>query len=81
MATKTSGKRATKASGKSQDMQLGVPPAIFMFRPTTFSYITPDRIKEWEQLMIERVGLAPDMASIQGGHSISGCPSADDCDR
>ena len=81
MATKTSGKRATKAPGRSPNIKHGVPPAIFMFRPTTFTYVTPDRVKEWENLMRERVGLAPNMTDIQGGTSISGCPDEDDCDR
>jgi len=58
-------------------------PIVFMFRPTKFKWVSGSRIKEWEKLMTERVGIKPDgdMLKIQGGQTTSGCPAADDCDR
>lgn len=34
-------------------------PIAYMFRPTAYQIVPPERLDEWEKLMTERVGLNP----------------------
>ena len=57
-------------------------PAVFMFQPTKFETVTGERIKQWEQLMREKVGLRGVTGGFADGGSctVCNCPDADDCD-
>ena len=60
-------------------------PVVFHFRPTKYLEVAEDRLKDWEQLFIENVGLRPDrdLAKWSGdpNETISGSGSDwDDCD-
>ena len=35
-------------------------PIVFHFQPTKFLIVAPERLKDWEQLFAENVGLRPD---------------------
>jgi hypothetical protein len=35
-------------------------PVVFHFRPTKYLTVTPDRLKDWEELFAKNVGLRPD---------------------
>ena len=45
-------------------------PVVFNFRPKQFVAVSPDRLKDWEEMMKLEVGLIPD----RGGHMWSGDP-------
>ena len=56
-------------------------PVVFMFQPETFEVVSSDKLRQWERLMIEKVGLKPGtMGDITTG-TISCCPDCDDCDQ
>jgi hypothetical protein len=57
-------------------------PAVFMFQPTGFEIVkTPDKLREWERLMRERVGLETEgELNLTSLPSISYCDYACDCD-
>ena len=69
-------------------------PAIFAFQPTYFEPLPAERLGEWEQAMMEHVGLGRAIDSmalkaVPGGSTLSWCggqtPEAgnfpDDCDQ
>jgi hypothetical protein len=37
----------------------GARPIAYMFQPTGYQIVPPERLQEWEQMMTERVGLVP----------------------
>jgi hypothetical protein len=54
-------------------------PVVFMFQPTAFEVMTPDRLTEWENLLQEKVGL--EGRAREGRVStLSYCDTRDDCD-
>lgn len=57
-------------------------PVVFMFQPSRFETVTGERIKEWEQLMRDKVGLPKLAGGFADGGSctVCNCPDADDCD-
>ncbi len=55
-------------------------PAVFMFQPTRYEVVTGERLKEWETLLRENVGLRGELRAV-GLPSICFCPGADDCDQ
>ena len=63
-----------------------VQPVVFMFQPTRFEVVRGEKLKEWETLLRERVGLhlPVNMPAAGGGGDgtccVSYCPDADDCD-
>jgi hypothetical protein len=67
----------------------GVPPIVFMFRPTKYFKVPPQELEEWERHLFERVTrtdkgnaaprLVPQMRPVGIG-SYCGCPEFDDCD-
>ena len=63
----------------------GSMPAVFMFQPTGFEVVkTPEKLREWERLMRERVGLqtvAETLGELSGLPTISYCDYACDCDQ
>jgi hypothetical protein len=38
-------------------------PIAFMLQPTHYEIVPPERLKEWEELMIKRVGLPPELVT------------------
>jgi hypothetical protein len=68
-----------KILGKPETM-----PVVFMFQPTRFRVIPPDRLSEWEELMKNRVGIPAIIGGFPAGGgatgTVSDCPDADDCD-
>jgi hypothetical protein len=36
-------------------------PVIFHFQPSSYEVVTPDRLKEWQKVMSERVGLPAEL--------------------
>ena len=60
-------------------------PVVFAFRPDRFVKVAPERLKDWEKLFADRVGLKPQRAGgLVGLHpdeTISGSGNDwDDCD-
>lgn len=53
-------------------------PVVFMFQPTGYEIVKGDRLKEWEILLKEQVGLEVDASSLAGTATVSCCPYADD---
>lgn len=39
-------------------------PVVFHFRPKTYEVVTGERLREWERLMRENVGVAMDVSSL-----------------
>lgn len=61
----------------------GAPPIVFAFRPESYKVLeVPEEIKQWENLMKERVGLSADLTNLSGTccESYSG-GAKDDCDQ
>jgi|tagenome__1003787_1003787.scaffolds.fasta_scaffold10563526_1 hypothetical protein len=64
-------------------------PVVFMFQPKRFETVTPDKYKEWEQLLEDKVGLSnmafKSTSSTARVPSISFCgdigSDACDCDQ
>jgi hypothetical protein len=52
-----------------------------MFQPTKFFNVPPERLKEWEQLLKERVGIPKsiEMQVRANGSHVTCCPDCDDC--
>jgi hypothetical protein len=68
-------------------MELGreTGPVVFHFRPTKYLTVTPDRLRDWEELFIKNVGLRPDKDLVGWSgdpkETISGSNDDwDDCD-
>jgi hypothetical protein len=60
-------------------------PVVFHFRPTKYIQVEPDRLKDWEKLFMENVGLLPDRELVGWSgdpkETISGSNDDwDDCD-
>jgi hypothetical protein len=60
-------------------------PVVFHFRPTKYIQVEPDRLKDWEKLFMENVGLRPDRELVGWSgdpkETISGSNDDwDDCD-
>ncbi len=53
-------------------------PVVFMFQPTGYEIVRGDRLKEWEILLKELVGLEVDASMLAGTATVSCCPFADD---
>lgn len=53
-------------------------PVVFMFQPTGYEVVRGDRLKEWEMLLKEHVGLEVDASTLAGTATVSCCPYADD---
>jgi len=56
-------------------------PVVFMFQPTHYEIVPPERLKEWERDMRKRVGLPAELVASMmaaGGETNSGCPNYDD---
>lgn len=69
-------------------------PTVMMFQPTTFEILPNERLKDWEEMLVNRVGLKrADAAERAKAHqhygmiTESGCPGetgrlvGDDCDE
>jgi hypothetical protein len=44
----------------------GARPVAYMFQPTGYQVVPPERLQEWEQMMTERVGLTPSLDDPEG---------------
>jgi hypothetical protein len=82
----TTGPEGSAAPDDQQVHKLKGVPLIFMFQPTEFIVVKPDKIKEWEDMMMKNVGLdkfAQFRAErTHGFETTSVCvgTGADDCD-
>jgi hypothetical protein len=60
----------------------GRTPIAFMFQPTEYRTVTPDRLKEWEAALQKYVGFSPALvAAIRNAGFVetnSHCPDYDD---
>jgi hypothetical protein len=60
----------------------GKTPIAFMFQPTEYRTVTPDRLKEWEAGLRKFVGFSPALvAAISSAgfmETMCGCPEYDD---
>jgi len=58
-------------------------PVIFHFQPDEFRQMdTPEKIKQWEKLMKERVGFSAEFTNFSGTGTESCCQGTpDDCDQ
>ena len=69
-----------------QELTEGRIPVVFAFRPTKLMRVSPDKLRDWEKLFAENVGMRPDkgLASRWSGdpkETISGSNDDwDDCD-
>jgi hypothetical protein len=58
-------------------------PIVFMFRPTVKQVVAPDKLKDWENAMRERVGVVPTDMQMRAA-TVCACngadPDWDDCD-
>ena len=61
-ASKAGGLASKSPQDKMQKFAEG--PAVFHFRPVSYPVVTGDRIREWERIMREKVGLNP--SSFEG---------------
>jgi len=56
-------------------------PVVFMFQPTEYEVVPPERLKEWEEAMRRRVGFPPELVNRMvggGSETESFCPDFDD---
>jgi len=70
-------------SSTGAERQTANVPTVLMFKPTQFEAVPPERLKEWETTMQERVGLAPSPDLRRGTPCYSWCGDVifDDCDE
>ena len=94
MARRNASRRASaKTSPTRSKLLKSRPPLVWMFQPTTFELVTGDRLREWEKMMAEYVGLedaSPKSRLASGRGSATGTRSYshsgpkdsanDDCD-
>jgi hypothetical protein len=61
-------------------------PVVFMFQPTHYKVVSPDKLQEWERKLVEKVGLEgfkrddSIKTAIIATDSNTGGPGYDDCD-
>jgi hypothetical protein len=60
-------------------------PVVFHFRPTRYLRVSPDRLRDWEELFAKNVGLRLDRGLLPMGDDPGGTISGsnddwDDCD-
>jgi hypothetical protein len=74
-------------SDPEHDLGAGPIPAVFMFQPKDYEIITPDRLGEWEEYMMNSVGFVnfkgEKTLSYSGSPTVSRCGDAnqvDECD-
>jgi hypothetical protein len=48
-------------------------PVVFLFQPTEYEFVPPDRLSDWEADMRELVGLPVDLEEAPGGGTWSRC--------
>jgi hypothetical protein len=54
-------------------------PVAYLFQPTGYQVVPPERLQEWEQMMTERVGLTPSRGDEAPGRQRSALPSVSFC--
>jgi hypothetical protein len=77
----------TDMSDPKQDPGIGPLPTIFMFQPKQFEIVTPDRLSEWEERMMNSVGFVnfkdTKTLAFSGSPTVSRCGDGnqvDECD-
>jgi hypothetical protein len=55
-------------------------PLVFMFQPTHYEVVPPERLAEWEKTLAERVGLPVDASQLPSSATptITFCPNVQD---
>jgi hypothetical protein len=68
------------AGERRQFRTTGAQPVTLMFQPTHYLVVTPERLQQWEQLMVENVGIPRGSLPTPAFASISFCRALDDSD-
>ncbi len=52
---------ATKSPARRKKLSSVKEPVVFMFQPTDYEVVPPERLSEWERLMRDEVGFPPEL--------------------
>ena len=55
-------------------------PSVTMFQPTSYEIVTPDKLREFELLVADRLGIHLE-TDKNISYTVSCCPDCDDCDE
>ncbi len=75
--------RVMPSEAQAQTSKKPTPPVVLMFQPTHYEAVPSDKLNEWEQDLVTKVGLPAETARLRtsGIGTWCGCPTFDDCDE
>jgi hypothetical protein len=60
-------KETPKTKGRKKWPKGPKQPVVFMFQPTEYEFVPPERLKEWVKAMRERVGFPAELVERMAG--------------